>query len=130
MSEARLDWSTAQVKDGDLTVELDGEIAKGWKKSFKTTVKLLGGGEWGRVEFKKGEVRVAGVAPGSEEKLRHYLEGVVEQANASQSEPDEARADDAPEPKGPDAEMTARFRSFAEPSEPNAKDATNGHDAA
>src|SRR5947209_4773965 len=106
MVEARLNWSTAQVRNGKLAVELEGEIDKVWKKSFKRTVKLLGDGDWREVELKKGAVRVAGVTPGGEEKLRHYLEGVVEQANASQAPPqetgEEAKTDLAE--KGPDAE--------------------------
>ena len=116
MVEARLNWSTAQVRNGKLAVELEGEIDKVWKKSFKRTVKLLGDGDWREVELKKGAVRVAGVTPGGEEKLRHYLEGVVEQANASQAPPqetgEEAKTDLAE--KGPDAEMTRHFRAFAE----------------
>src|SRR5581483_12195507 len=105
---AELNWSTAKVQDGKLKVELDGGVDKDWKQSFKTTVRLLGGGEWGEVELKKNAIRVTDVTAGSEEKLRHYLESVVEQANASQAEPEE-EADGRDEDTGgdgPDAEMT------------------------
>jgi hypothetical protein len=67
-------------------------------------VRLLGAGDWGDIEVKKGTVRVTGVEPGSEEKLRHHLEAVVAQANADHVSDDED--------EGPDAEMTRRFRSF------------------
>jgi hypothetical protein len=85
-------------------------------------VRLLGAGDWGDIEVKKGTVRVTGVEPGSEEKLRHHLEAVVAQANADHvsDEDEEDAASDADasgrvagdEDEGPDAEMTRRFRSF------------------
>ncbi len=114
MAPVSLSWSTAEVKKAKLTVALEGDMPSGWKKSFETTVRLLGDGDWGEVEVKKGKVQVSDVSPGSEEKLRHHLEAIVTQANADH-EPDEPDEDpDAPEEQGPDAEMTGRFRSFAE----------------
>src|SRR5581483_7615225 len=123
-SQAKLNWSTARVRGGELSVELEGEVKKDWTKSFKTTVTLLGNGDWGEVTLKKHAIRVAEVSPGDEEKLRHYLESVVAQANASQEPPEDSgkRADDNEhEQDGPDAEMTQRFRSFAEPSSEDEK---------
>jgi len=122
MPEVSLDWSAAEVKSSKLTVPLEGDIPKGWKQSFETTVRLLGSGEWGEIEVKKGAVRVSDVEPGSEDKLRHHLEAVVAQANADH-EPEEPEDDETPdtdgaepgatdEDEGPDAEMTRRFRSF------------------
>jgi len=122
MSPVSLDWSAAEVENARRTVPLDGEIPKGWKRSFETTVRLLGGGAWGEIQVKRDQVRVSDVAPGSEEKLRHHLEAVVAQANADR-EPDEGDEDDAApdavqsepgagdEDEGPDVEMTRRFRS-------------------
>ena len=121
MTQVSLDWSTAEVENAKLTVPLEGDIPKGWKRSFETTVRLLGGGEWGEIQLKRDKVRVADVEPGSEDKLRHHLEAVVAQANADH-EPDEDEEDAAPdadaseheagdEDEGPDAEMTRRFRS-------------------
>ncbi len=123
MAEVTLNWTTAEVVDGKLTVELDGEIPKGWRDSFETTVRLLGHGDWGRVRVKKQAVRVSAVVPGSEEKLRHHLESVVAQANADHREPnsgggEENGTDEHSEPSdsdGPDAQMAERFRSFAAP---------------
>jgi hypothetical protein len=114
MSEINLNWSSAEVKDARLTVELDGEASSEWRHSFDDTVRLLGGGEWGRVQVKKQTVRVEQVSPGGEDKLRFFLESVVEQANASQRPPDEpesASEDDGA--SGVDGEMTERFRSFS-----------------
>jgi hypothetical protein len=122
MTPVSLSWSTAEVKDSKLTVALEGDIPKGWKESFETTVALLGNREWGEVQVKKGKVQVSDVPPGIEEKLRHHLEAVVTQANADhepdESESDEESDDDGPdsgdEDEGPDKEMTGRFRSFGE----------------
>jgi hypothetical protein len=106
-----LEWASAEVKDANLTVALKGDAPKGWKESFERTVTLLGDGEWGEVTLKKGKVQVSDVAPGTEDKLRHHLEAIVAQANAAHEESDQ---EDGDKPDGPDAEMTDRFRSFAE----------------
>lgn len=82
MAPVTLDWSTAEVKNSKLTVPLGGHIPKGWRKAFAATVRLLGSGEWGEIQVKRDTVRVSDVEPGSEEKLRHHLEAVVQQANA------------------------------------------------
>ena len=122
MSTVKLEWASAKVEDATLTVALDGEVPKGWKQSFETTARLLRAGEWGEVKLKKDTVQVSDVTTGSEDKLRHHLEGIVAQANASveATEREEAQADDdahqehGREASGPDAEMTERFRSSAE----------------
>jgi hypothetical protein len=124
MSETKLNWESAAVKDGGLSVELDGKVSKDWKHSFEDTVKLLGSGQWGEVKLKKQTVRVDDVTPGEEDNLRFFLESVVEQANASatareaeaaadkNAEGDDDR-DRQREASGPDADMTERFRSFS-----------------
>ena len=111
-----LDWSSAEVRDGKLEVALRGELPAGWKDGFDRTVALLPGGEWGKVGLKKDRVRVHEVADGSEDRLRHFLESVVQQANAS-AEPAEAKAHDeqgdADQSSDLNDTMTERFRSFA-----------------
>ncbi len=67
-----------------MTVDLEGKASSEWKHSFEDTVRLLGGGDWGRVRVKKGAVHVEAVVPGEEDKVRFFLESVVEQANATQ----------------------------------------------
>ena len=113
-----LDWSSAEVHDGTLEVGLTGEVPKGWKQRFEGTVAALPGGHWGKISLKKNRVRVHDVAEGGEDRLRHFLESVVLQANAA-DEPDQPEADgeardgkeDETDPL--DIEMTERFRSFA-----------------
>ena len=128
MSDVTLNWSTAKVEDSKLTVDLDGELPSGWKDSFDAVARLLtSSADWGEVSVKgKKSVRVADVSEGSEERLRHFLESVVEQANADHrpddSERDESRdagdddddqdGDDDRDEASPDAEMSERFRSF------------------
>jgi hypothetical protein len=123
MSTVELSWSTAEVKDAKLTVPLEGDPPKGWKQSFERTIALLGSGEWGDVSLKRGKVVVADVTPGSEPKLKHHLDAVVAQANATieaedgeDEEPEDGEegqdAQDGEDQRSdPDAEMTERFRS-------------------
>jgi hypothetical protein len=124
MAETKLNWAEATVKQGGLSVPLAGEVPKGFKDHFENTVKLLGHGEWGKVELKKKVVQVAGIDDGEPDDLRFYLEGVIEQANSAVAAEEEKKAknkgradkdsEDEEEAEGPDAELTERFRSFAE----------------
>jgi hypothetical protein len=116
MADVKLDWAKANVEGSKLTVPLEGEPDKGWKESFEKTIRLLGSRDWDEVQLQKQEVRVAGVTPGDEDKLHHYLESVIEQANAADQADTEQSSDGADgKREGPDAEMTERFRAFAEP---------------
>lgn len=117
VSDVTLDWSSAEVRDGRLEVRLSSELPKEWKDKFERTVALLPGGDWGKVKLKKDRVRVDEIGAGSEERLRHFLESVVQEANTTlePSDDDTRETHDQVEDKsdGPDAEMTERFRSFA-----------------
>ena len=125
MSDVTLNWSTAKVEDSKLTVDLDGELPSGWKDSFDAVARLLASSaEWGEVSLKgKKSVRVADVSEGSEERLRHFLESVVAQANADHTPDDsdedaeddeDEGGDDDRDAAGPDDEMSQRFRSFSD----------------
>jgi hypothetical protein len=127
MSDVTLNWSTAKVEDSKLTVDLDGELPSGWKDSFDAVARLLASSaEWGEVSLKgKKSVRVADVSDGSEERLRHFLESVVAQANADHTPDDSDRDEDAEDEEDeggdddrdaatPDDEMSERFRSFSD----------------
>lgn len=120
--EVRLDWSSAEMHDGKLVVALAGERPKGWADAFDRTAHLLNQGSWENVKLKKGEVRIRPVAPGEEERVRHFLESVVLEANSAIA-PDDKDAEDHGEAEHPaetddpetseDAQMTERLRSFA-----------------
>jgi hypothetical protein len=119
MEAPRLEWRAAAVRDSTLTVPIAGDRPRGWKSTFERTVRLLGGGTWGEVSLKKEKVKVADVPEGAEDELRFFLEGVVQQANATHVDTDDdaddaayeaddsARNDDGGDA---DARMTSRFR--------------------
>ncbi len=121
MSDPQLDWDQAEVRNGKLRLPVSGTRPRGWSESFEKTVRLLGG-DWKQVKLKKRRVQVDGVRPGGEEKLRHFLESAVQQANEEHRDPD-SRSDHGERdgtdqhPQGaasesPDARMTERFRAF------------------
>lgn len=120
MDAPSLEWSAAEVRRGTLAVQIAGDRPRGWKSTFQHTVRLLGGGAWGEVSIKGAKIKVADVPEGSEEELRFFLDGVVQQANATHVDADDD-ADDADDgaDKGDDAgadeddadaRMTSRFR--------------------
>jgi hypothetical protein len=118
MDVPRLEWSAAAVRHGTLTVEIAGDRPRGWKSTFNQTVRLLGGGDWGEVSLKGTKVKVVDVPEGSEEELRFFLDGVVQQANATTHvEPEDPEDDgeggadeDVEDEDDADARMTSRFR--------------------
>jgi hypothetical protein len=122
--EVKLDWSLAEVHDGTVTVALEGKPNKEWKQTFERTTRLLNRGRWGEVTLKKNSVLIKPITPGDEDRARHFLEGVVLEANSAvqpSDEPKDAPSDDAngaeeQEASGApeDQEMTKRLRSFAE----------------
>jgi hypothetical protein len=119
-----IDWASAEVHDGDVTVELSGKNSKEWRERFDTVLRLLGpsGGGWGEVKLTKGSIRVESLQPQAEGDLRHFLESLVVQVNAElPDELGEGDGDDDEDGAEPpdrgailDAEMTATLRSFAE----------------
>ncbi len=120
MADLQLDWSSAEVSRGKLSVSLDGEPTKQWRASFERTVQLLDRGTWADIELSKRMITVAAVEPGSEEKLRFFLDSAVQEANGEQpDENDDEERDgdhDETEPEAdddPDREMTDRFRADA-----------------
>ncbi len=124
MTNLQLDWNTAEVSEGKLTVSLDEKPGDEWVASFERTATLLDRGTWPEIKLKKRQIVVKQVEPGSEEKLRFFLESVVQEANAEhgsdeeedsghEPEEDAASEEDSPDDDDPDAEMTGRFRSFA-----------------
>ena len=110
--QATIDWASAEVKGGDLTVALEGEPTAAWGERVQAIVERLDrpASGWGAVKVGKAKVRVEAIAAGAEEDLRHLLDGAVQQANADfapEAEDDEGEASEA------DATMTETFRSFA-----------------
>ena len=120
MSDKRreIDWSSAEVHDGNVVVALTGKSSKAWSDSFDGVLRLLGHGtgDWGEIAHDKKTITVGGLQPKAEARLRHFLEAVVVQVNAELAEP--TGESEQPEPADPqeleDREMTATLRSFGE----------------
>jgi hypothetical protein len=123
--QLKLDWSTAEVSEGELTVALSAKPPKKWRDTFERTAALLSAGAWEvTLRPKKGSVQIAAVQPGDEERVRQFMEGAVLEANTTlvseqelfESRPgdhdDQEPNSDAPEPSR-DEELTGRFRGFA-----------------
>jgi hypothetical protein len=114
-----IDWTSAEVQDGDVTVELAGGISKAWRQRFEAVLGLLGAanGGWGEVKLTKRTIGVQALQPRAEEDLRHFLESVVVQVNSELPEEQEGEEAEQELDRGAilDAEMTATLRSFAEP---------------
>jgi hypothetical protein len=117
--QASIDWASAEVRGGELTVALVGEANAEWAERVQAVVERLDrpGSAWGATKVTKAKVTVEAVAAGAEEDLRHLLDGAVQQANADYAP--EAPDGTGDEPSDEDSAMTEAFRSFAadEPSD-------------
>ncbi len=125
--QLKLDWSTAEVSDGELTVGLSDKPPKEWREVFERTAALLGAGNWEvTLKPKKGSVQVASVSPGDEERVRQFIEGAVLEANATlvseqelfegdstdDEDDHETEPDTAASEVSRDDELTDHFRAF------------------
>ena len=116
--QASIDWASAEVRGGDLSVALAGEVNAEWADRVQAVVERLDrpGSAWGATKVTKAKVTVEAVSPGAEQDLRHLLDGAVQQANADFAPEVQDDAGDGPSEE--DSAMTDAFRSFAdEPSD-------------
>jgi hypothetical protein len=117
----QIDWASAEVHGGAVTVELSGKVDKAWRERFAAVLRLLGpsSGGWDEVELVKRTISVPRLEPQAEGDLRHFLESVVVQVNSELAQDEKGGGEPAPPAadRGAilDAEMTATLRSFAEP---------------
>lgn len=117
-----LDWSSAQIEQGTLTVALSGHSSKKWSRRFEGILSVLdqGNSEWGSISVRKNEIEVSDVPEGSEADLHHLLESAVLQVNSALADDaaDGEHDGDEPEEQDPraaaDHRMAERFRAFAE----------------
>jgi hypothetical protein len=112
--QASIDWASAEVRGGDLTVALAGEANAKWAERVQAVVERLErpGSAWGATKVTKAKVTVEAVGAGAEEDLRHLLDSAVQQANADFAPAEKDDADD--EASEADAAMTEAFQSFAD----------------
>jgi hypothetical protein len=116
--QASIDWASAEVRGGDLSVALAGEGNAEWAERVQAVVERLDrpGSAWGATKVTKTKLTVEAVSPGAEQDLRHLLDGAVQQANADFAPEVQDDAGDGPSEE--DSAMTDAFRSFAdEPSD-------------
>jgi hypothetical protein len=111
--QASIDWASAEVKSGELTVALAGEANAQWAERVQAIVERLDrpGSAWGATKVTDAKVTVEAVGAGSEEDLRHLLDGAVQQANADFAPEEQGDPGDGPSEE--DSAMTEAFRSFA-----------------
>jgi hypothetical protein len=112
----QLAWEEAEVHDGELHLALTGEVPRGWAARFRRLLARLaadGESRWGRISVSRREVKVAEVAEGGEDDLRHLLETVLLQVNTDFAPDQDDEAERSPEEQR-DARLTASFRGFAE----------------
>ena len=112
-----IDWGTAEVRGGKLTVGLVGDAPKGWRKVLTDLLGRLQRGTpaWGEIKVGKERIEVASVPTGAEGDLRHLLEAAVLQTNAHFApDEDEDDAENGGEASAEDKAMTAAFRAFGE----------------
>ena len=111
-----IDWSTAEVQDGTLTVELSGDAPEEWSERIPQVVGRLGVRGAGEVELDGRTITVAEVQQGAESEIRQALEGAVLQAAADHPPPEADGGDEDGDGDGPtdaDQAMTEAFRAFA-----------------
>jgi hypothetical protein len=108
-----IDWSTAEVDGGQLTVAVEGRHSSAWVERLENVLERLrrDGNRWGEIEVGKKKLRVDAVEQGAEADLRHFLESAVLQANSDV--PPKAAKDSSSERADADQQMTDVFRSFA-----------------
>ncbi len=115
-SPREIDWSTAEVKDGALGVELSGEPSRVWSEHMDAVIARLDHGRWGSIKVGRRRIKVAAVSEDSVDDLRHLLESAALQTNADLVAAPEA--DRSPDEEGSaDRELTRVFRAFG-PDEP------------
>ncbi len=112
-----IDWATAVVDAGGLTVELTGEPSKKWSEHMAGVVSRLDSGRWGDIAVARGQIKVAAVDADSVGGLRHLLESAAHQTNAdlASRQEDEPSPDPSPpstEEDDADRELTETFRGF------------------
>jgi hypothetical protein len=115
MDDIGLDWGTAEVSDGRLSVAFTEKPSKDWTGRFEAVIDRLarGGTGWGAIDVAKKKLHVDAVEPGAEADLRHFLDSALLQANAARD--DDGAGEDADSGRSEqDQSQTDAFRAFAD----------------
>lgn len=117
-----IDWDTAEVQDGTLSVGLSGEADEAWSERVERVLDRLNPRGVESVEVEDDRLVVSGVQPGTEGDVRHLLESVVLQANADVAPDDDDEGGSDDERSDEDRQMTDAFRSFGDGDERDGED--------
>jgi hypothetical protein len=113
--QRQIEWGSAEIEDGTLTVQVAGASSKAWKARFESVLALLDTPHsgWEEVSLTKKAIKVSGVQKGSEAELRHFLESAVLQANTDTAPDAPPHDNEGDEESDADEQMAQTFRSFA-----------------
>ena len=80
-----IDWGSAEVEEGQLSVRVRPDPDFAFLKVFDTVLiespTPPGAAAWGQVQFASGRIVVSEVQPGSAAGLEQFLDGVVREAD-------------------------------------------------
>jgi len=80
-----IDWGSAKVQEGQLSVRVQPDPDFAFLKVFDTVLiesaPPPGAAAWGQVQFASGRIVVSEVQPGSAPALEQFLDGVVREAD-------------------------------------------------
>jgi hypothetical protein len=112
MGRIAIDWSTAQVRERELTVAFDEPISALERRRMAALVRRLErpGEPWATIAAKKDRLIVSEIADGAEDDVRHFLESLVLEASAATDDADDARHEQV---DARDQHMTDAFQAFA-----------------
>ena len=83
--QASIDWASAEVSGGDLTVALRATPNADWAARAQAASSIASSAPssgWGATKVTKAKIAVKDVTAGAEDDLRLLLDGAVQQANA------------------------------------------------
>jgi hypothetical protein len=115
MADVAIDWASADVTDGRLTVAYTEKVSKDWTERLHAVLARLAprGSGWGSIEVKKKKLRVDAVQPGAEADLRHLLDSAFLQTNAGTDDDSTDQAATSSRSES-DQTLTDTFRGFSE----------------
>jgi hypothetical protein len=80
----QLDWASAEMSSGRLTLSILGDISADWVQRFTGHLQLdPSPDQWGQIEVTDEHVTVESVQPGAAENLHRALEHAVSQTNSA-----------------------------------------------
>jgi len=111
MSRVAIDWSTAEVRDGELRVAFADPASSRQRKRMTALAERLQrpGEPWSAIAVKRSRLVVSGVADGAEADVRHFLESLLLEANAAEGDEERDAGEHVDER---DRRMTEAFQAF------------------